>query len=163
MVEIQIVRQHIKGLRDQDLRTRLQAGSALVELGIPVVEPLLASFSDPNSEVRWRAAVALGWLGGVQAVASLSQTLRTDESWEVRQNAAWALGQIADAQAITSLTGAVDNDEDEQVRIISALALTQFEDGVNNLNARLLHQDEKVCRPSSAALSAVAHHLQVEI
>jgi HEAT repeat protein len=163
MVEIQLVRQHITGLRDQDLRTRLRAGSALVELGTSVIEPILACLGDTDSEVRWRLAAALGWLADAQAFDLLSRTVLTDESWEVRQNAAWAMGRIGDSRAVASLTGALDNDEDEQVRIISALALTQFEDGVHNLKARLHHQDEKVGRPSSAALSAVAHHLQVEI
>jgi HEAT repeat protein len=56
-------------------QTRLEAGDeaafALVEIGQPAIEPLLAALSDPLPRVRARAAVALGMIGDARAAAPL--------------------------------------------------------------------------------------------
>jgi HEAT repeat protein len=83
---------------------QLAAVEALVMLGRPSLEPLVATltsqFSKPDP--RPMAAAALGQIGDPAAVSPLMAALRNNSS-EVRQGAATALGLIRDSKATEAL------------------------------------------------------------
>ena len=92
---------------------RLAAVEALVILGRPALEPLVAILTGPagsfdNSgswtadDPRPMAAVALGQIGDVAALSPLMAALQ-DRSHRVRREAATALGLIRDSKAIDGL------------------------------------------------------------
>lgn len=86
----------------------------------PVLKPLL---QDNNAIVRGEAALALGKLGGAEAVASLSPML-SDGNRFVRQMAALALGLTAAAEALPPLAALARNEsESDHERAFALLAL----------------------------------------
>jgi HEAT repeat protein len=127
-----------------------------VTIGKLAVQPLVGLLADANPEVRWRAIVALGWIGDTEAVEPLLVTLN-DRVWEVRQNAAWALGQIGDHLAAEYLFTAM-HDEDEQVCVLAAYALARMNDGAH-LQSGSDSDNECTWRAASAGLSLLAHHI----
>jgi HEAT repeat protein len=150
--------QYIGALSDSNLRARLQAVGDLVTIGAPAVEPLIASLEDTNPEVRWRALVALGWIGDTRAIEPLLDAL-SDTIWEVRQNAAWALGHIGDIRASEGLYRAA-HDDDEQVCVLAAYALARMNDAVR-LQSCLSETGERIRRAANAALSLLANDAQL--
>jgi HEAT repeat protein len=132
----------------------MQAVAELVAIGAPAVEALIASLNNAAPEVRWRALVALGWIGDTRAVEPLLNALR-DSAWEVRHNAAWALGQIADPQAADDLVTTM-RDDDEQVCVMAAYALARMQES-QRLQLGLNDADERTWRAARAALSLLAN------
>src|SRR4030043_2419372 len=80
---------------------------ALIQIGTPSVEPLIASMKKDHYRVRRGAAQALGKIGDRRAVGPLMEALR-DEDLEVRKNAAQALGEIQDPVAVRPLIVALE-------------------------------------------------------
>lgn len=76
-----------------DARVQNDVAVALVWIGVPSVEPLIAALADPNEGVREFAAAALGAIGDVRAMDPLLVAL-TDSRPAVKQAAAGALEQI---------------------------------------------------------------------
>jgi HEAT repeat protein len=108
------------------------AALALIEVGAPAVEPLIAVVKD--SSVHWfsrgYAARALGEIGDTRAVEPLIAVLK-DDQWEasVRRDAASALGEIGDARAVEALVSALNREnENMEVRTYSAIALGKVGD-----------------------------------
>ncbi|HNS51657.1 MAG TPA: HEAT repeat domain-containing protein [Anaerolineae bacterium] len=96
----------VKGLAkalgyQKDPSVRLAAVQALVRIGAPAVEPLMAALGDRIREVRHAAAQALGEIGDGRAVWRLSTALQDGEN-DVRQAAAHALVRIG-APAVNPL------------------------------------------------------------
>ena len=84
----------IKALRyRKDKGVRQAAAEALVKIGAPAVEPLIAALKDQNSWARAAAAQALGKIKDRRAVEPLSAALG-DERSDVRQAAAKALDHL---------------------------------------------------------------------
>jgi epoxyqueuosine reductase len=77
--------------------------------------------------LRRNAAVALGNVGGENAVAPLSAALVSDEHPVVRGHAAWALGRLVDrgiiGDAVTVMRHALDREPESSVRAEIELAL----------------------------------------
>jgi HEAT repeat protein len=69
---------------------RHQARIALVEIGGPAVASLIEALTDPNDDVRWEAAKALGQIGDPEAAPALVNALE-DENSGVRWLAAEGL------------------------------------------------------------------------
>ena len=94
-----------------------------------IVPALIAGLQDPESDVRFRVAQALLFLGEMaeEAIPALIQALRDPDS-EVRDWAAAALGAIGPKakQAVPALTNALD-DEDETVRDTARDSLDQIQ------------------------------------
>ncbi len=90
------------------------------------IERLSLALDDPDSDIRERAAEALGTMGAVRAVEQLISALEDDDAG-VRQYAAEALGRIGDERAIQSLISAVD-DRHRRVRQYAAEALGRVGD-----------------------------------
>jgi HEAT repeat protein len=71
------------------------ATKALVEVGLPAVERLMAVLNDKDKQVRKHAVMALGEIGIGEAVEPLIDATR-DEDWAVRLQAIAALDKIGD-------------------------------------------------------------------
>ncbi len=79
----------IADLRGHD-EMRQRARQALVAIGRPAVAPLMEALADPNENVRWSAAKALGQIGDPAAAPALANALK-DENSGVRWLAAEGL------------------------------------------------------------------------
>ncbi|TAK28547.1 MAG: HEAT repeat domain-containing protein [Chloroflexota bacterium] len=96
----------VTDLGSEDGRVRHQSRLALVEIGAPAVRPLIAALADPQENVRWEAAKALGEIGDPSAASALVNALE-DKSFGVRWLAAEgliALKQYALAPLLLALT-----------------------------------------------------------
>jgi HEAT repeat protein len=74
------------------------ATKALVEVGLPAVERLMAVMNDKDKHVRKHVVMALGEIGVSEAVEPLIEATR-DEDWAVRLQAIAALHLIGDERA----------------------------------------------------------------
>jgi HEAT repeat protein len=127
----------------------------LAKLGEPAVEPLIHALRDNASEVRKRAAEALGTIGDKRAVEPLVQALK-DEYRDVNRSAAEALGTIRDANAVELIIQAL-GDESEDVRWGAARALGAIGDkrAVEPLVQALKDGDSDVRYEAAAALGTM--------
>lgn len=98
--------------------TRLPAGEALVEIGEPAIEPLVAALRGQVATVRAFAAETVVKLLGTDAADLLIEALK-DENEEVRQAVMCALEQIDDERAIDTFISALG---DEHVFVRQAMA-----------------------------------------
>jgi HEAT repeat protein len=152
-----VVETLIKGLGDADISVREEVTKALVEIGIPAVNPLVQALGDERpgvppravkalgqigepatgvlaealedkrSEVRWRAAEALGRIGSEQAVEPLIEKAISDRNESVRRKAIEVLGRIGDKRAMKPAIVAL-KDSEESVRWIAARVLGEIGD-----------------------------------
>lgn len=83
-------------------------------------------FRSPDIEVRERAALAAGRIGGGRAAKLLRRALR-DEDAEVRRAAAFAQGETGSKSAVGPLVAALE-DPDPGVRALSAEGLSKLGD-----------------------------------
>lgn len=80
------------------------------------------TLKDNDADVRVAACEALGQMGGAQAVAGLSDALRSDVDADVRIAAARALGDTRDSAALVALgTALEDSDPAMQYRAVASL------------------------------------------
>lgn len=113
-----------KLLSDQNTEVRIQAVSALGEMGLKQAPaPLLAAAKDQKPEVRGAVAAALARIGDPKAVPVLKGMLG-DSDADVREWAITALGEIRDQTALEALVGALKS-TDPAVRRSAAQALGQ--------------------------------------
>ncbi|MBN1451854.1 MAG: HEAT repeat domain-containing protein [Anaerolineales bacterium] len=114
------------------------AGDALVQIGAPAVEPLLAAYKGKDGRVNSDVIRLLGRLGDARAVETLIAELESNRLFGVRSAAAAALGRIGDPRAVEPLIAALQ-DRDILVRDSAAEALGQIGDprAVNPLIAAL--------------------------
>jgi HEAT repeat protein len=115
----------LKSLFDGERGARLFAADALIAQGSASVESLVGTLQDANAaaELRWRAAVMLGWIGDSSAIDALLHATH-DGAWEVRHSAVWSLGMIGDARGFDALRQiATTGTPDEQINYIAALGM----------------------------------------
>jgi HEAT repeat protein/GTPase SAR1 family protein len=107
---------------------------------------------DNNSNIRSKAASALGRMQSKEAVAPLSELLKDKDS-DVRWSAASALGRMQAKEAITPLLELL-KDKDSWVRrsAASALGRMQATEAVNPLLELLKDKDSWVRRSAASAL-----------
>jgi HEAT repeat protein len=132
---------------------RKSACEALVAIGLPAVEPLLARLGDEKWLVRRAACETLGKLGDARAVEPLIARLG-EKHWDVLQAACEALGRLADPRAVEPLMARLD-DKDSAVRRFACAALGRVADAraVEPLIARLTDDDSDVRRMVCEALT----------
>lgn len=98
--------------RREDRKIADTAADALARIGAPAVPQVTVMLSDPNPELRVRAAQILAQIGpdGKLAVPELVKRLR-DEDEQVRKSAAHALGQMGPAagEAVPALLRAAQD------------------------------------------------------
>jgi len=126
--DVRAVKILIAVLEDENSSDRTQdlVAGALVSIGTPAVEPLIAVLKDKDPLVRMQAAYALGRIKDARAVGPLIGALK-DENPIVRMQAADALGQTKDVHAVEPLMAAL-KDKDSLVRAQAADALGQIEE-----------------------------------
>lgn len=83
----------IRDLSHKVVDIRCAAVYAVVRIGRPAVEHLMAALDDRDSVVRLRAAWALGRIGDERGAGKLIKTFR-DGDWPVRLRAGEALGSL---------------------------------------------------------------------
>ncbi|HUT36339.1 MAG TPA: HEAT repeat domain-containing protein [Planctomycetota bacterium] len=107
---------------------------------------------DPDRNIRWRAAVALGTCGDERA-AGLLRLLAKDKDPFVRVKAVAALGHLRTATVLPDLAVAMD-DPDARVRRQAILALGRL--GLRQAIPVLVHRGLKDKSPSVRAMSIIA-------
>ena len=80
----------LKALHSKDGEERRRARLSLVSLGSEAVDPLIELLPDPDHEVRWEAAKALGEIADPRAAPGLVVTLE-DAGFDIRWLAAEGL------------------------------------------------------------------------
>ncbi len=145
----------------KDDKVRQAAAEALVKIGAPAVEPLIAALQDKNKDVRRAAAEALGKIRDTRAVEPLIAALKKDEEWYVHKTAAEALGQIGDVRAVEPLIVAL---KEGDMRRVSAEALGKIGDtrAVEPLIATLKDKDSDVCKAAAEALGKLGDDRAIE-
>jgi HEAT repeat protein len=119
--------------------------------------PLMESLGDLSSEVRARAAGALGKIGDARAVDRLLEVLLGDPIPFVRTRAAQALGAIGEPRVIDHLIHVL-KDPEWWVRIRAVEALEQIgPDASRALIAALEDEDAEVRRRAATALERMGY------
>ena len=155
----------IKALRyRKDKGVRQAAAEALVKIGAPAVEPLIAALKDKDSDVRYAAAKALGEIKDPRAVEPLIAVPK-DYYSGVRYAVTEALVKIG-APAMEPLIAALkDKDsKDSDVRQAAAEALGEIKDprAVEPLIAALKDEDSDVRAAAAYALGEIKDPRAVE-
>jgi HEAT repeat protein len=120
------MRPDIENLNHPLPRARHETMNAFIEAGQDSVPVLLDALYHPETEVAWRSAATLGWIGDPSVIPALEK--RTAGAiYEIKLNCIWALGQIGDPAAVPflmSLFHADDCGPDE--RCAAGLALLRL-------------------------------------
>ena len=134
------------------------AAAALVAIGSPVVERVVAAARGPSWIARRYAAWTLGALDEARGVPTLVELLKDTEPL-VRQQAAWALGAIDHSDAVAPLLSVL-KDPDPRVRRQAAWALGAIDDprGVTPVSALMSDTDERTRAQAAWALGAMDGH-----
>lgn len=138
----------------QDLIETIAAFDALTQQGAAALPSLFDTVQGSNVEARWRAIVALGWIGDPQSIPTLVDMV-ADPEWGVRHSALWALGMIRDTKVIEPLLKSLYAPEsEEQIRYVTAMGLLnqQTPEITNLLQTDTQAEDEKISRPANATL-----------
>jgi len=111
-------------LEDQRvLRAPATSLEGVAAVGVAPPQPdLLPLVTDPEAQVRRRAALAIGRVGDPEGIAPLARLLASEPDPEVRQMAAFAIGLIGDASGAEPLIAAL-GDADPLVQGRAAEAL----------------------------------------
>jgi HEAT repeat protein len=105
----------MKDLSSKDGIKRNKARIALVEIGVPSVEPLVNALNDKSRTVRWESAKALGQIMDPRSIDALVKALQ-DRLFDVRWLAAEALIAIGDKSVKPLLQAIVDDPGSEYIR-----------------------------------------------
>jgi HEAT repeat protein len=155
------------GLLDcPDILVRGEVIDSLTLIGKPAMEPLYASLSATNREIRQRSAIVLGQIGDKRALEPLVAILKdrsADDSRaqsrsqaNVRADAAQVLGSLGDVTAIPALQDAVENDRlAVGVAAMGSLAQLGDEKQLNELHILLCSPDPIAQFCAVQALGAV--------
>ncbi len=92
----------ISDLHSLNGEVRREARLTLVDIGAPAVPLLISTLKDPDDDVRWEAAKALGEIGDARAASELVNTLM-DHNFGIRWVAAEGLIEIGQAALIPLL------------------------------------------------------------
>jgi len=133
---------------------RWKTAESLVKIGAPSVEPLISVLQHSDSDVRWKAAIALGEIRDPRAIGPLIRQL-SDTDRFVKSRVAHALGMIG-TPTIHSLIQAL-HDGDGNQRWGAAIALGGIRDpaAVDPLILALADKYENVRAEAAAALVAI--------
>ena len=99
---------------------RWKAAEALARIGTPAVGPLITLLDDPDEDLRWKVAIALGETNDSRAVAPLITLLDDPDSY-VRSRASIALGSIGEPALPGLLASLSSPDPAIRAAVISAL------------------------------------------
>ncbi|NQT26179.1 HEAT repeat domain-containing protein [candidate division KSB1 bacterium] len=91
-------------------KVRQDAAAALVAIGPPAVDALMAQLKNDEQVVRVISATSLGVIGDANAVDALIKALNDNDNM-VRSSAAGALGGIGDKRSVEPLTPLLEDNE----------------------------------------------------
>jgi HEAT repeat protein len=133
---------------------RWKTAESLAKIGTPSVGPLISVLQNPDSDVRWNAAIALGETRDPRAVRPLIRQL-SDTDRFVKSRVAHALGMIGEP-AVHPLIQTL-HDGDGNQRWGAAIALGGIRDpaAVEPLILALADKYENVRAEAAAALVAI--------
>ncbi len=128
----------------------VEAAGALVRIGRPAVEALVAVLGGEDSSNQGHAASVLGEIGDPRAVEPLIALLKDKDPF-VSGKAAWSLGEIKDRRAVEPLITAL-NHEHWSVRTRAAEAVGKIGDrrAIEPLIA-MMEDEEALVRSNAAA------------
>jgi HEAT repeat protein len=140
----------------------VEAASALVRIGRPAVEALVAVLMDEDSSIQGHAVWALGEIKDRRAVEPLIALLKDKDPF-VSGKAAWALGEIKDRRGVEPLIAAL-NHKQWSVRTTAAEALGKIGDrrGVEPLIAAMEDEEGRVRLDAAVALGEMRDPRVVE-
>lgn len=98
---------------------------ALVSIGGPAIDPLVAALKDDDPDVRMAAVNVLGQIRDPRVVDPLLMALK-DEDRFMRMAALGALGQTNDPRAVDPLLAALKSDPDLRRKAAGTLGMTQI-------------------------------------
>ena len=140
----------IADLGRKDGLVRERARQSLVAIGGPAVASLIEALADPNKQMRWEAAKALGQIGDPAAAHVLMSALE-DEVFDVRWLAAEGLSAIGRKALVPLLQALIERSDSLWLR-----------EGVHHVLHDLSRGELKeVLRPVLAALEDVEPSLEV--
>jgi len=122
--DVQSCRELVELLGVTENRLGEKVYPVVIEIGQPVVAPLLAAIDTPNPEQRERVIAALGTLRVESAVEPIARIL-ADSTLKRRYIAAWALGEIGTETGIAPLIKGL-GDAELLVRRYATLSLIKF-------------------------------------
>lgn len=96
------IKSFIADLHSLNGEIRREARLALVDIGAPAVPLLISTLRDPDDDVRWEAAKALGEIADARAASELVNTLM-DHNFGIRWIAAEGLIAIGESALIPLL------------------------------------------------------------
>lgn len=99
---------------------RWKAAEALARIGSPAVGPLITLLDDPDEDVRWKVAIALGETEDPRAIEPLIALLNDPDSY-VRSRAALALGTIGEPALPQLLDSLSSPDPAIRAAVVAAL------------------------------------------
>jgi len=121
------IKELVSMLSSPEKGVREDAMHGFVAIGRPAVPACITLLESADWRVRYRAAEALGLIGGREVYDPLLSALH-DSKDHVRYMAAKGLGLIGDSRAVASLA-ALQRDENEFVRRSAARSLGQIGGG----------------------------------
>jgi len=144
----------VRALGDPHQGVRWKAAEALGRMGGDALPAVSAALESPDADVRWRAAVVLGDIGGAGATEALIRAL-CDEDRYARSRAEQALGRIG-PDAVGPLLDLFGSG-DPRVRPAAAAALGWTRDpaAVGPLVAALGDEDPALQEAAAAALESL--------
>lgn len=147
---------YLTALQTGDTLSKIAACDALIQAGEGAAPLLHTLLQCADSEVRWRVTIALGWIASHHSRCVLTALLnKQDEAWAVRHSAVWALGRIHNTIAVRKLSSVLTAAAtEEQIRYVAAmgLAAAQNQHAEEFLRLAAAQNDEKITRPTQAAL-----------
>ncbi len=139
-----------------------EAAGALVRIGRPAVEALVAVLGGEDSSIQVHAASVMGEIGDPRAVEPLIALLKDKDPF-VSGKAVWALGEIKDRRAVGPLIAAL-NHEQWSVRTAAAEAVGKIGDrrAVEPLIAAMEDKEALVRSNAAVALGEIRDPRVVE-
>ncbi len=122
------LKQHgIADLDDADWKVRTLAVRDLVHAGDDAIPQIAAGLQEPNVQVRYVCAMALGILKAKDAIPALEKVVRDDADALARSQAAIALGQIESTGSLELLRERMANDSSRDVQHQCELSIDQIQ------------------------------------
>jgi HEAT repeat protein len=129
---------------------------------IAAIDALIEALEDPDDDVRWNTAEALGNIGSEAAIDGLIKALE-DPNGDVRWNAAEALGNIGSEAAIDGLIKALeDPDDNVRWRAAEALGKIGLEAAIDGLIKALEDSDYDVRGNAAEALGKIGSEAAID-
>jgi HEAT repeat protein len=133
---------------------------SLINVGKPVIGPLISSLKDSKAPARKDILTVLGKIGDDSATETLISFCLTDPDWRIRQEAALSLGKMGDEKAVDALIACLHQELDGQARKSAAESLGNIKKAkaIEPLEICLSDPDKNVRQAAAVALDTIGHN-----